>query len=83
MQLQKRGRGRPATGPTTITIRVPIALKPAVVALVNSFHLAEQAAWEQGPLRKPVKPDPTVSENACYQPEPGFSYEEIAAWGAK
>ena len=52
MKLEKRGIGRPATGPTTITIRVPIALKPAVVALVNTFHLAEQKAWETGPLRR-------------------------------
>lgn len=52
MQLEKRGRGRPATGPTTITIRVPIALKPAVLSLVNAFHLAEQKAWETGPLRR-------------------------------
>lgn len=58
MKLEKRGRGRPATGPTTITIRVPIALKPAVVALVNSFHLAEQAAWEQGPLRRQPDREP-------------------------
>jgi hypothetical protein len=52
MKLEKRGRGRPATGPTTITIRVPIALKPAVLSLVNTFHLAEQKAWETGPLRR-------------------------------
>ena len=58
MQLEKRGRGRPATGPTTITIRVPIALKPAVVALVNTFHLAEQKAWETGPLRRQPDPQP-------------------------
>lgn len=57
MELVKRGRGRPATGPTTITIRVPIALKPAVVALVNSYHLAEQKAWEAAPLRKPGQVD--------------------------
>ena len=58
MKLEKRGRGRPATGPTTITIRVPIALKPAVVALVNTFHLAEQKAWETGPLRRQPDPQP-------------------------
>ena len=58
MQLEKRGRGRPATGPTTITIRVPIALKPAVVALVNSYRLAEQKAWETGPLRRQPEAQP-------------------------
>ena len=58
MQLEKRGRGRPATGPTTITIRVPIALKPAVVALVNSYRLAEQKAWENGPLRRQPEAQP-------------------------
>jgi hypothetical protein len=69
MQLEKRGRGRPATGPTTITIRVPIALKPAVLALVNTFHLAEQKAWETGPLRR--QPDPGATGNrdsaACHE----------------
>ena len=60
MQLEKRGRGRPATGPTTTVIRVPVALKPAVVALVKTFHLAEQKAWETGPLRRQPEqqPDP-------------------------
>ena len=58
MQLEKRGRGRPATGPTTITIRVPIALKPAVLALVNAFHLAEQKALETGPLRRQPEAQP-------------------------
>ncbi|MBK8752937.1 MAG: hypothetical protein IPL99_15485 [Candidatus Competibacteraceae bacterium] len=58
MKLEKRGRGRPATGPTTITIRVPIALKPAVVALVHSYHLAEQKAWEAGPLRRQPDREP-------------------------
>ena len=58
MQLEKRGRGRPATGPTTITIRVPIALKPAVLALVNTFHLAEQKACETGPLRRQPEAQP-------------------------
>jgi hypothetical protein len=58
MQLEKRGRGRPATGPTTITIRVPIALKPAVLSLVNTFHLAEQKAWETGPLRRQPEAQP-------------------------
>ena len=57
MQVEKRGRGRPATGPTTITIRVPIALKPAVVALFQAFHLAEQKAWETGPLRRQADDD--------------------------
>ena len=59
MQLEKRGRGRPATGPTTITIRVPIVLKPAIVALVNTFHLAEQKAWETGPLRRQPEQQPS------------------------
>ena len=58
MQLEKRGRGRPATGPTTTVIRVPTALKPAVVALVNTYHLAEQKAWEAGPLRRQPDPQP-------------------------
>ena len=58
MQLEKRGVGRPATGPTTTVIRVPIALKPAVVALVNTFHLAEQKAWENGPLRRQPEAQP-------------------------
>ena len=53
MQLEKRGRGRPATGPTTITIRVPIALKPAVAALVVDYRAARQRALDAAPLKQP------------------------------
>ena len=59
MKLEKRGRGRPATGPTTITIRVPIALKPAVAELVAHYRQAKIKAWEAAPLKKPsAQPDP-------------------------
>ena len=58
MQLEKRGRGRPATGPTTITIRVPIALKPAVAELIAHYRQAKVTAWEAAPSKQPAaQPD--------------------------
>ena len=49
----KRGRGRPATGTTSTTIRVPKPLKPAVVALIDSYRTAQEKAWEAAPLKQP------------------------------
>ena len=77
MQLEKRGRGRPATGLTTTVIRVPIALKPAVVALVNTFHLAEQKAWEAGPLRRQPEPQP---DQAIEPGSPEHYSRGLRAW---
>jgi DNA-binding Xre family transcriptional regulator len=45
-------RGRQPTGRTTLLVRIPIALKPAVAELVASYRLAKQRAWEAQPLRK-------------------------------
>lgn len=82
MDTAKKRRGRAPTGPTTVIVRIPGALKPAVTELVAHYRLAKQKAWEAQPLRKPDV-DPDVDPDACYQREEGFSYEEIADWGAK
>ncbi len=57
MEQAKRGRGRPATGPTTVMVRIPGALKPAVAELVAHYRQAKQRAWEAAPLRKPGQVD--------------------------
>jgi hypothetical protein len=49
--MQKLKRGRPATGTTSTTMRVPKALKPAVVALIDSYRTAQEKAWEAQPLK--------------------------------
>jgi hypothetical protein len=54
--MQKLKRGRPATGTTSTTMRVPKALKPAVVALIDSYRAAQEKAWEAQPL-KPLSQD--------------------------
>ena len=36
--VNRRGRGRPATGATTTTIRIPIPLKPAIEKFVREYH---------------------------------------------
>ena len=33
-----RGRGRPATGRTTMTVRIPTALKPVVDAMLAAWN---------------------------------------------
>ena len=53
MQLEKRGRGRPATGLNSTMMRVPNALKPAVAELVAHYRQARVKAWEAQPLRLP------------------------------
>lgn len=46
-----RGKvGKPATGPTTIMVRIPAVLKPAVTELVNQYRLSKKKAWEAQPL---------------------------------
>ena len=53
MQLEKRGRGRPATGLNSTMMRVPNALKPAVAELVAHYRQAKVKAWEAAPLKQP------------------------------
>ena len=57
----KRKPGRPATGQTTVTVRIPIALKPAVAELVTTFH---RLKWQ--PARQPgqVNQEPGDSHDA-------------------
>ena len=52
MEPQTKKRGRKPTGPTTVIVRIPGALKPAVTELVASYRLAKQRAWEAQPLRR-------------------------------
>ena len=52
MQLEKRGRGRPATGLNSTMMRVPNALKPAVAELVAHYRQAKIKAWEAAPLKQ-------------------------------
>lgn len=59
--VDKRGRGRPATGSTTVMVRIPGALKPAVTELVATYRRAKLKAWEAAPLR-PVEPQHTDRE---------------------
>jgi hypothetical protein len=55
-QIKQRA-GRKPTGPTTIIVRIPGALKPAVTELVAHYRQAKQKAWEAQPLRKQEQPD--------------------------
>lgn len=57
MQLEKRGRGRPATGLNSTMMRIPNALKPAVKELVAHYRQAKIKAWEAAPLKQP-EPQP-------------------------
>lgn len=45
--------GRKPTGPTTVIVRIPGALKPAVAELVAHYRQARVKAWEAQPLRLP------------------------------
>ena len=83
MAIAKAKRGRKPTGPTTVIVRIPGALKPAVTELVAHYRQAKLKAWEAAPLKQPVAPPETETTDACYQPEPGFTFEQIAEWGAK
>ncbi len=56
-EVTKRKRGRLPTGRTTAMVRIPIALKPAVAALVVDYRAARQRALDAAPLKKPVLPD--------------------------
>ena len=38
MKTETKGRGRPATGITTVMVRIPSALKPAVMELVKAYR---------------------------------------------
>lgn len=38
MKTETKGRGRPATGTTTVMVRIPGALKPAVMELVKAYR---------------------------------------------
>ncbi len=51
--------GRKPTGPTTVIVRIPGALKPAVAELVAHYRQAKVKAWEAAPLKQPAtQPDP-------------------------
>lgn len=63
MDTEKMRRpGRQPTGRTTMMVRIPIALKPAVAELVAHYRQAKQKAWNAQPLRQPEQPD--VDEDA-------------------
>ena len=38
MKVETKGRGRPATGTTTVMVRIPGALKPTVMELVRAYR---------------------------------------------
>lgn len=38
MKIETKGRGRPATGATTVMVRIPGALKPTVMELVRAYR---------------------------------------------
>ena len=57
MIAEPKKPGRKPTGPTTVIVRIPGALKPAVAELVAHYRQAKQRAWEAAPLKKPVLPD--------------------------
>lgn len=46
--------GRKPTGPTTVIVRIPGALKPAVAELVAHYRQAKVKAWEAAPLKQPA-----------------------------
>ena len=51
-------RGRKPTGRTTLLVRIPKPLQPAVAALVADYRQAKQRAWEAAPLKRPTaQPD--------------------------
>lgn len=56
MPIEKRGRGRPATGLNSTMMRVPLALKPAVEELVAHYRKAKIKAWEAAPLKQLATP---------------------------
>ncbi|CDH45319.1 MAG: hypothetical protein IPL59_05690 [Candidatus Competibacteraceae bacterium] len=51
MEIEKRGRGRPATGLNSTMMRVPNPLKPVVAELIATYRQAKIKAWEAAPLR--------------------------------
>lgn len=57
MAIAKAKRGRKPTGPTTVIVRIPGALKPAVTELVAHYRQAKVKAWEAQPLRKHEQSD--------------------------
>ena len=57
MIAEPKKPGRKPTGPTTVIIRIPGALKPAVTELVAHYRQAKVKAWEAAPLRKPGQVD--------------------------
>jgi len=56
MVTQAKKPGRKPTGPTTVIVRIPGALKPAVTELVAHYRQAKIKAWEAAPL-KPLNRD--------------------------
>ncbi len=55
-------RGRKPTGPTTVIVRIPGALKPAVAELVAHYRQAKVKAWEAQPLKQPAtQPNPETT----------------------
>lgn len=57
MEPQTKKRGRKPTGPTTVIVRIPGALKPAVTELVAHYRQAKLKAWEAAPITRPAQPE--------------------------
>ena len=58
MADEPKKRGRQPTGRTSGMVRIPLALKPAVAELVETYRQAKIKAWEAAPLRQPAaQPD--------------------------
>jgi hypothetical protein len=57
MRTPAKKPGRKPTGSTTVIVRIPGALKPAVTELVAHYRQAKIKAWEAVPLKQP-EPQP-------------------------
>ena len=50
MKTETKGRGRPATGTTTVMVRIPGVLKPAVTELVKAYRQETKGKAKQSKL---------------------------------
>lgn len=58
MKVETKGRGRPATGTTTVMVRIPGALKPTVMELVRAYRQETKGKVKQPQSSPATLPDP-------------------------
>lgn len=66
MKIETKGRGRPATGKTTIMVRIPTALKLTVAELVKAYREETKGKvkrLESSPVAAPSSPSIDIREN--------------------